>query len=80
MMHFYVSILILFFWERVVSLAYSPIPPEIPCEEIPEGTIVLAPAFHHLKPDPTTRKIRPGDANTRIAENWKHVPDGFNWC
>jgi hypothetical protein len=51
-------------------------PDETPCEEIPEGSIVFAPAFLHLGVQ--AGRMLPGQANAQIAEKLKRCAHRFS--
>jgi hypothetical protein len=59
------------------GLAYWPSPTETPCHAIPEGTVVIAPAFDHAGKDPVTNNYVPGPANRRIAEKLEECAGRF---
>lgn len=58
-------------------LLYWPSHPETQCGDIPEGIVVIVPAFWHLGKDPHTGRYVPGAANERIAEKLEACASRF---
>ena len=67
-----VGIVVAFF-----CLLYWPSHPETQCGDIPEGIVVIVPAFRNLGKNPDTGKYLPGVANERIAEKLEECASRF---